>query len=131
MAKKLALNIALVAVVSIVLLWGNTLYRQHVQFDKGEKAYAAGDFVGAVAGYDAAIHMYTPGSSLVERAAQKLWEIAEVCERSGDVPRALVAYRSLRSAFYGVAGLYSPGTDWIAKCDARIAGLVQRQQGQR
>lgn len=123
--KKIAVNAAAIALISIVLIWGNTLYRQHVQFDKGEKGLAAGDFPAAVAGYESAIHMYTPGSSLVYQSAQKLWEMAEQAESRGDVPRALIAYRSLRSSFYAVAGIYSPGTDWIERCDARIAALVK------
>ncbi|HBG05906.1 MAG: hypothetical protein A2075_04140 [Geobacteraceae bacterium GWC2_58_44] len=127
--KTIAVNVAAVALLSIILIWGNTLYRQHVQFDKGEKALAAGKFTAAVAGYESAIHMYTPGSSLVERSAQRLWEIAETTERSRDFARALIAYRSLRSSFYAVAGLYQPGKDWIERCDARIAALVTLQQG--
>jgi hypothetical protein len=127
--KTIAVNAAAIALISLVLIWGNTLHRQHTQFDKGEKGLAAGDFPAAVAGYESAIHMYTPGSSLVHQSAQKLWQIAEQAERRGDVPRALIAYRSLRSSFYAVAGIYSPGTDWIERCDARIAALVKSQQG--
>jgi hypothetical protein len=50
-------------------------------------------------------------------------------EGQGDVTRALIAYRTLRSSFYAIAWIYSPGTEWIAKCDAKIAALVPRQQG--
>jgi len=127
--KTIAANVAVVTVISIALIWGNTLYRQHAQFDKGEKGFAAADFPAAVAGYESAIHMYTPGSSLVYRSAQKLWEIGQMTERSGDIPRALIAYRALRSSFYAVAWVRAPGRDWIARCDARIASLVQMQQG--
>jgi hypothetical protein len=127
--KSIAVNLGAAAIICLILIWGNTLYRQHVQFDKGERAAAAGDFLGAVAGYEAAIHMYTPGSSLVERSARKLWEQGEQAERRGDAARALIAYRSLRSSFYSVAGLYSPGKEWIARCDARIAVLTKMQPG--
>lgn len=127
--KTIAVNAAVLALISILLIWGNTLYRQHVQFGRGEKAIAAGDFPGAVAGFESAIHMYTPGSSLVERSAQRLWEIGQLTERQGDVARALIAYRSLRSSFYAVAGLTSPGKEWIERCDARIAVLVKMQRG--
>ena len=127
--KTIAVNVATVALISLALIWGNTLYRQHVQFDKGEKGWAAGDFNAAVAGYESAIHMYTPGSSLVERSAKRLWELGEMAEQKGDLPRALIAYRSLRSSFYAVAGLYAPGQDWIKRCDARIVELLKRQQG--
>jgi len=127
--KTIAVNVAVIAFVSLALIWGNTLYRQHVQFDKGEKGMAAGDFPAAVAGYEAAIHMYTPGSPLVRKSAQKIWDIGEMTEKNGDIPRALIAFRALRSSFYAVAGINAPGRDWIARCDARIASLVKIQQG--
>ncbi len=126
-AKTITVNIVVIAVVSLILIWGNTLYRQHVQFNKGEKSFAAGDLIGAIAGYESAIHMYTPWSPTVETAAQRLWTIAEGFERMGDATRALIAYRSLRSSFYAVRGLSAPGQGWISRCDARIAPLVKAQ----
>ena len=126
--KTIALNVAVAVLIGLALIWGNTLYRQHVQFDKGERAFAAGDFVGAVAGYESAIHMYTPGSSLVERSAQRLWDLGQQSERKGDVARALIAYRSLRSSFYAIEGISTPGRDWINRCDARINVLSKMQQ---
>lgn len=125
--KTIAVNVAIAGIFAIVLIWGNTLYRQHVQFNKGEKAVAAGDFPSAVAGYDSAIHMYTPLSPVTGKSAQKLWEIAQSLEASGDTARALVAYRALRSSFYSIRWVYQPGQDWIDKCDARIAAIVAAQ----
>jgi len=125
--KSIAVNAAFIAIVSLVLIWGNTLYRQHVQFDKGEQGLAAGNFLAAVSGYESAIHMYTPLSSLVDRAAQRLWDLGELAAQRGDQQRALIAYRSLRSSFYAVAGINTPGQDWIQKCDSRIAQLVKQQ----
>jgi len=128
--KTIAANVAVAALIGILLIWGNTLYRQHVQFDKGEKGFAAGDFPAAVAGYESAIHMYTPGGSLTEESARKLWTIGQMLEGRGDLTRALIAYRSLRSSFYAIAWLYAPGQEWIDRCDARIAVLVQVQAQQ-
>ena len=119
---------AAVVLISLAMIWGNTLFRQHVQFEKGEKGAAAGDFLAAVAGYESAIHMYTPGSPLVEQSARKLWELGETAERRGDPVRALLVYRSLRSSFYAVAGITSPGKEWIVRCDARIASLLEAQR---
>jgi tetratricopeptide (TPR) repeat protein len=124
--KTIVINIAVIAAISLALIWGNTLYRQHSQFAKGEAALAAGDFTAAVAGYESAIHMYTPFSSLVERAAERLWVIGEGLAQRGDRERALIAYRSLRSSFYAVRGLTAPGKEWIARCDERIAQLVKQ-----
>ena len=117
----------MIAVVAILLIWGNTWYRQRTQFNRGETALAAGDYIAAIAGYEAAIHMYTPGSPLVQEAAVKLWAIGEGFERGGDPTRALIAYRSLRSSFFAARGLTAPGREWIARCDDRIAALVKAQ----
>lgn len=126
--KTIAANGAFIALIAIVLIWGTTLHRQQVQFNKGEDGMAAGDFLAAVSGYESAIHMYTPLSSLVDRAAQKLWDLGELALQRGDRARALIAYRSLRSSFYAVSGIYAPGQQWIQKCDARIAELLMSHQ---
>lgn len=126
--KSILVNVAVAVLVSLLLIWGAALYRQYAQFDKGKSAEAAGDFTGAVAGYEAAIHMYTPGSSVVEQSAERLWGLAALMEQRGDLPRALIAYRALRSSFYAVAGINKPGREWIAKCDARIAELVKLEK---
>lgn len=126
-AKTIAANVLVIALVAIILIWGNTWQRQRTQFKRGEAAQAAGDYIAAIAGYESAIHMYTPGSSLVERAAEKLWMLGEGFEQSGDPGRALLAYRALRSSFYAVHGLHTPGREWIARCDEKIAALVTAQ----
>jgi tetratricopeptide (TPR) repeat protein len=123
----IAVNIIVVAFVCLVLIWANTYYRQRAQFQKGEAALKSGDYIAAIAGYESAIHMYTPGSSLVDESAQKLWAIGTAFERGGDLRRALIAYRSLRSSFYAARGLYTPGQQWIARCDRKIAELLDAE----
>ena len=123
--RNIVLNLAVAGVISILLIWGNTQYRQWSQFNKGEQALAGGDYIAAIAGYEAAIHMYTPFSPLVNRSAERLWGLAQGLEKRGDITRALVAYRALRSSFYAVRGLYAPGKQWIDQCDARIALLIK------
>lgn len=125
--KKIVFHALLVAVIGIALLWGNTHARQREQFSRGEEALSRGDFVAAVAGYEAAIHMYTPFSLLVERSAVRLWSLGEKMEREGDGMRALIAFRSLRSSFHAVRGLTAPGTEWIARCDRKIEKLVEKR----
>lgn len=126
--KTIAVNGLVIAVVAILLVWGNTWQRQRTQFHRGEAARAAGNYIAAIAGYESAIHMYTPGSSMVERSAEQLWALGEAFERRSDPTRALVAYRSLRSSFYAVRGPNTPGKEWIARCDVKIALLVKLQQ---
>lgn len=124
-AKSIALHIAIAAAASLVIIWGNTQYRQWDQYRRGEDALAKGDVIAAISGFEASIHMYTPLSPLVGRSAERLWQLAQSLERNGDSPRALVAYRSLRSSFYAVRSLYSPGLDWIRHCDERIEALLR------
>jgi tetratricopeptide (TPR) repeat protein len=126
-AKTIAANLLVIAVISILLIWANTLYRQHTQFSKGEKALAAGDYIHAIAGYESAIHMYTPASPIVERSAKKLWQIGELMEQARDYDLALVAFRSLRSSFYAVKGLGTPGKEWIRRSEEMIAQLLMLQ----
>ena len=123
--KTVTANVVVVAVIALLMFWGTTQYRQWSQFRPGEAALAQGDYIGAIAGYESSLHMYTPLSPLVPRAAAKLWELGETLERQGDMDRALIAYRALRSSFYATHGLTRPGLDWIARCDAKIRQLAK------
>jgi tetratricopeptide (TPR) repeat protein len=125
--KTIIVNIAVIAVISLLLLAVNTQYRQWSQFSKGEAAEKSGDYIQAMAGYEAALHMYTPFSPLVTTAAERLWRMAEGAEKRGDKERALITYRALRSSFYSARWLLQPGEEWIKRCDERIAALVTKR----
>lgn len=124
--KTVLVNVTVIAVISLVLIAGNTLWRQRTQFHRGEEALARGDFMAAVSAYEAALHMYTPLGPHVEKSAVRLWEIGAGFERVGDTERALIAYRALRSSFYAARWLVQPGSEWIARCDMKIAMLAGR-----
>jgi hypothetical protein len=68
--------------------------------------------------------MYIPFHPTIEKAAQRLWQIGENNEKLGDINRALITYRSLRSSFYADHWLVTPGQDWIKRCDKKIAVLT-------
>jgi len=125
---SIAVNAAVISLVCLLLFFAGTWWRLQDQFALGEEAFRRGDFTGAVAGYESAIHMYIPFNGTVERSARQLWIIAESSERRGDITRALIAYRALRSSFYADRWLVTPGTEWIARCDTRIAALVSLQK---
>jgi hypothetical protein len=123
--KTIAVNALVIFLVALVLIWGTTFWRQWRQFNKGETARAGGDTIGAIAGYESAIHMYTPLSPLVERSSSRLWDLADELVRRGEPEKGLIAYRSLRSSYCAVRGLTQPGESWIARCDERIAALAK------
>jgi tetratricopeptide (TPR) repeat protein len=125
--KSIITNGTVIALISLLLFFTSTWWRLGNQFNQGETALAKGDFAGAIAGFESALHMYIPFHPTVEKAAAKLWQIGETNEKLGDVNRALIAYRSLRSSFYAASWLVTPGAAWIEKCDRKIAALVPLQ----
>lgn len=126
--KKTVVNAAIIIVLSLLLFLAGTWWRMQSQFRLGEAALAKGDFTGALAGYESAIHMYIPYHPTIEKAAQRLWKLGETAEQQGDVNRALIVYRALRSAFFADRWLAQPGKEWIGRCDQKIAKLVPLQR---
>jgi tetratricopeptide (TPR) repeat protein len=125
--KSIIANGIVIVLASLMMLFASTWWRMSSQFNQGEAALSKGNFTGAVAGYESALHMYIPCHPTIEKAAERLWQIGETNERLGDVNRALIAYRSLRSSFYADHWLVTPGTAWIAKCDKKITALIPLQ----
>jgi hypothetical protein len=125
-AKRIILHGVVIAIIAVALVWWDTYSRQQEQFLKGETARGRGNPIVAMAAYEASIHMYTPGSSTVEKAAGRLWAMGEDFEKRNDRERALIAFRSLRSSFYAARGFTLPGKSWIDRCDKKIAKLVSK-----
>ncbi|HSR36286.1 MAG TPA: hypothetical protein VLL73_03820 [Desulfurivibrionaceae bacterium] len=116
------------AAIALLLMAGATQYRQWVQYTRGKAAEAAKNPMAAIAGYESAIHMYTPGSPIVARAAEALWQMGSRFEDANDPERALIAYRSLRSSFYASRSFFLPGKEWITRCNEKIVRLEQAQK---
>lgn len=123
--KTILVNALIITVVAIFLFAAATQFRQWSQFNRGEKALTAGDHINAIAGFESAIHMYTPFSPLVERSAARIWLIGRDLEARGEHEKALIAYRALRSSFYSTHGLTKPGMNWINICDEKIRLLAK------
>lgn len=126
--KAISVNAVVIALICLLLFFAGTWWRMQAQFNLGEAALRRGDFTGAVAGYESAIHMYIPFNQTIEKSAQQLWAIGENNERAGDINRALIAYRALRSSFYADRWLVTPGMEWIERCDKKITVLVPLQK---
>ena len=74
--------------------------------------------------YERVIHWHVPFLSLSDDAAGKMWTYALNYEKQGNIEKALNTYRILRGAFYAARSLYTPGQDWILRCNEKIAGLM-------
>ena len=126
--KSILVNGITIIVICLMLFLAGTWWRMSSQFHLGEEALRKGDFPNAVAGFESALHMYIPFHPSIEKAAEQLWRIGESNEKLGDVARALIAYRALRSSFYADHWLVTPGKAWIVRCDNKIAALVPHQR---
>ena len=123
------LTIALTLLLSLLLLTADVWWRQKVQFEQGAAGDRSGNFMVALTGYESAIRMYLPFAPRTEHAAVRIWALGESAEQRGDIDQALLAYRSLRSAFYGTRWLRQPGQEWIERCDRKITLLVPLRKG--
>ena len=77
--------------------------------------------------YERVIHWHVPFLSLSDQAAEKMWAHAIDHEQQGNIEKALSIYRVLRGAFYAARSLYTPGKDWIYRCNEKIASLMASQ----
>ena len=121
--KKILLLVLLLIIAAFALTAAMTVYRQNSHFRQAEGYAAAQNWKLAIREYDTAIHFHVPFSPIAGKAAQKLWQIGLMFEARGKTDWALIAYSSIRSGFYGTRSFYTPGKDWIEKCDGKIAAL--------
>lgn len=121
--RNLILTLVLVLVI-LLLVWARAFYGSLKDFGKGEELLQKNQLIRAVTYFDRSIHWYTPLNPYVEKSAQRLWEIGQKAEQQGDSRVALIAYRTLKSGFYGARHFTTPGQEWIEKCEARIHHLT-------
>lgn len=116
--------LVLVGMVVILLSTGfKVIWNAYDEWNHAE-ALAATKPERALEHYERVIHWHVPFLSLSDDAAEKMWGYALNYEKQGDVEKALNTYRVLRGAFYAARSLYTPGKDWIVRCNEKIAGLM-------
>ena len=94
------------------------------ELEVAEKHEQAGDADAAVVHYRRAARWYAPLSPYHVQALAALGRIGATAEQSGDVERALAAYRAVRSAVLATRSLYVPEQERLAAADKRIAALM-------
>ena len=128
---KAVRNIALIFLVLLAMVWVKTYAVGSKYYQEGEKQFTAGNMKDAITDYETSIHMYTPLAPYVPKSAERLWEIGQGFEDSGQYDWALIALRSLRSSFYAVRSFYTPYRGWIDRSEAEIDKvLAMQKQGQ-
>ncbi len=123
MKKKYLVKGLIGCVIFVVLIWGKVLYVQRVHFMKAEEYYKTAEWKLAIREYDFAMHAYSPWSPYIEKSAERLWAIGQIYEKEDKPYWAINAFSAIRSSFYASRSLFTPGKDWIDRCENKIAGL--------
>src|SRR6266516_4745105 len=113
-------------VAFVALLYAKTAYNARQDFALGEEAYTHGEYKRAITHYERTIKWYTPLSTVVQRAVERLWQLGTEAEARGELSLALEAYQTLRSSLYAVQSFYIPYQSWIPKSEERIAPLLAK-----
>lgn len=118
--------------VVLALVWIRAFFASKHAYQAGEGYFNKQQHIEAITFFDRSIHWYTPFNPYVHKSAQRLWEICTHAEQQGDIPLALMAARTIRRGFLAARSFYTPGRDWLDRCDAKIPLLMnQGLKGQR
>jgi hypothetical protein len=125
-AWRSILRIVVLLVAFVVILYAKVAYNASQDFALGENAYTHGEYKRAITHYERTIKWYSPLSTAVQRAVERLWQLGTEAEARGEISLALEAYQTLRSSLYAVQSFYIPYQSWIPKSEARIAPLLAK-----
>jgi len=125
---KIGLFILGVLMLFFVMVWARAFYGSMEAYKEGERLLASGQYVRAVTYFDRAMHWYAPLNPYVTKSAEMLWEIGTKAQERGDRRLALIAFRTIPTAFYGARHVLTPGKEWIKKSRARIRTLVDQEK---
>lgn len=118
--------IGLFILIFFSMIYLKVFLSSRAEFRTAEAALAKGNDREAIIHYERAILWYLPIGGYVEPSAEALWKLATALEEK-DKKLALEAFRSLRSGFYAARSFYTPGKEWIARSDQKIASLMAQE----
>ena len=125
--RTILLGLVLIAIL-LVMVCARVFYGSMQACQQGETYLKADQYIKAITFFDRSIHWYTPFNPYVHKSAERLWEISKDAQKRGDSRLALFAVRTIRRGFIAARSFYTPGRDWIERCDLRIHELVMIQQ---
>ncbi len=122
--KTIASYILAALLILIVLTCVKIIKTSKNEFLLAENYHAKSEHLQAITHYERALHWFLPFSQTPHLAAEKLWAIAEYYQTQNQIAEALKTYRILRSAFYSIRSITTPGENWIHRCNDKIAHLM-------
>ncbi len=115
-------------IILLVMVWARAFYGSMQACQQGEIYLKANQYINAIAFFDRSIHWYIPFNPYVHESATHLWEISKEAQKRGNIRLALIAAKAIRRGFVAARSFFTPGRDWIERCDLRIHELVMIKQ---
>lgn len=109
---KTVLVVIAVSLVAFSMVWLETLHRAKESFLEAEKAKEKGDYALAIVWYGTTIRFYTPGSKWVTLSKNRLFDMGQMFEASGDYKKAKESYDEVVHGIYAIRSFYTPHKDW-------------------
>jgi len=128
---KIVFLITAVTVILLIMVWARVFYGSMQACHKGETYLKTNQYIKAITFFDRSIHWYTPFNPYVDKSAARLWGMSKDAQKRGDIRLALIAARTIRRGFIAARSFYTPGRDWIERCDLRIHELVMIGQARK
>ncbi len=116
----IAIIVGILFITTVVKIYASA----HGELKLAQKLVQEKRLTDAIPHFERAIHWYLPGLDVTDKAAQGLWDTAQTFETTGELQKALDSYRLLRGAFYSTRSVFTPGKEWIARCNEKIAALM-------
>lgn len=112
----------LLALASVVKVGLNA----YGELSDGKRYLEENNLAGAQMHFDRAIRWHLPFLGAADEAAAEMFKIGERFEAKGFDEKALEVYRTLRGSFYSTRSFFTPGTEWIDRCNLKIATLMAK-----
>ncbi len=126
LTRHLVLIFILLAII-FISIWTRAFIASMKNFIEGEAFFRNKQYVKAITFFDRSIHWYAPFNPYIDRSAEYLWEISEQAEQNNDERLCLFATETIRNGFYSSRSFYSPGVNWIKRCDDKIQDIIKNQ----
>lgn len=106
--RKNVFCIVVCVIVTLLMIWGVTWYRQQRYFQRGEEYFSRQDYLRALHDYEAAVRFYTPFSKGVATSVARMLWIADYFRDRNMVEESLMAYRAIKTSLYAIRSFYEP-----------------------
>jgi len=112
-------------------IWTRAFIGSIQNFKEGKEYFNDQQYIKAITFFDRSMHWYTPFNPYIERSAEYLSKISEQADQINDDQLSLIALETIRNSFYSSRSFYSPGANWIKRCDDEILNITKDQNENR